>query len=88
MGLILGKVTKFLVEKLSTPEVISQKHHRGGGVENTILLWSAFIMTELRHCPTDVFPEKAKNYILMVMGDEKDVFSSSSVSLIIFHLYL
>ena len=33
--LILGKVTKFLVEKLSTSEVISQKPHGGGGVENT-----------------------------------------------------
>ena len=32
--LILGKVTKFLVEKLSTSEVFSQKPH-GGGVENT-----------------------------------------------------
>ena len=28
--LILGKVTKFLVEKLSTSEVISQKPHGGG----------------------------------------------------------
>ena len=28
---ILGKVTKFLVERLSTSEVISQKPHRGGG---------------------------------------------------------
>ena len=35
LHLILGKVTKFLVEKLSTSEVISQKPHRGGGVENT-----------------------------------------------------
>ena len=33
MHLILGKVTKFLVGKLSTSEVISQKPH--GGVENT-----------------------------------------------------
>ena len=33
LHLILGKVTKFLVEKLSTSEVISQKPH--GGVENT-----------------------------------------------------
>ena len=32
LHLILGKVTKFLVEKLSTSEVISQKPHRG--VEN------------------------------------------------------
>ena len=31
--LILGEVTKFLVEKLSTSEVISQKPH--GGAENT-----------------------------------------------------
>ena len=31
MDLILGKVTKFLVEKLSTSEVISQKPHGGGG---------------------------------------------------------
>ena len=29
LHLILGKVTKFLVEKLSTSEVISQKPHRG-----------------------------------------------------------
>ena len=34
LHLILGKVTKFLVEKLSTSEDISQKAH-GGGVENT-----------------------------------------------------
>ena len=34
LHLILGKVTKFLVEKLSTSEIISQKSHRGG-VENT-----------------------------------------------------
>ena len=33
LHLILGKVTKFLVEKLSTSEVISQKPH--WGVENT-----------------------------------------------------
>ena len=33
LHLILGKVAKFLVEKLSTSEVISQKPHRG--VENT-----------------------------------------------------
>ena len=32
LHLILGKVTKFLVEKLSTSEVISQKPH--GGVQN------------------------------------------------------
>ena len=31
LHLILGKVTKFLVEKLSTSEVISQKPHGGGG---------------------------------------------------------
>ena len=30
-ALILGKAAKFLVEKLSTSEVISQKPHRGGG---------------------------------------------------------
>ena len=35
LHLILGKVTKFLVEKLSTSEVISQKPHGGGGMENT-----------------------------------------------------
>ena len=35
LHLILGKVTKFLVEKLSISEVISQKPHGGGGVENT-----------------------------------------------------
>ena len=29
--LILGKVTKFLVEKLFTSDVISQKPQRGGG---------------------------------------------------------
>ena len=29
LHLILGKVTKFLVEKLSTSEFISQKHHGG-----------------------------------------------------------
>ena len=29
LHLILGKVTKFLVEKLSTSEVISQEPHRG-----------------------------------------------------------
>ena len=34
MLLILGKVTKFLVEKLSTSEVIGQKPH--GGMENTL----------------------------------------------------
>ena len=34
LHLILGKVTKSLVEKLSTSEVISQKPH--GGVENTL----------------------------------------------------
>ena len=33
LHLILGKVTKFLVEKLSFSEVISQKPH--GGLENT-----------------------------------------------------
>ena len=33
--LILGKVTKFLVEKLSTSEVSSQKPHGGGGWGNT-----------------------------------------------------
>ena len=32
---ILGTAAKFLVEKLSTSEVISQKPHGGGGVENT-----------------------------------------------------
>ena len=31
LHLILGKVTKFLMEKLSTSEVISQKPHGGGG---------------------------------------------------------
>ena len=31
LHLILGKVTKSLVGKLSTSEVISQKHHWGGG---------------------------------------------------------
>ena len=31
LHLILGKAAKFLVEKLSTLEVISQKPHRGGG---------------------------------------------------------
>ena len=31
LHLILGKVTKFLVEKLSTSEVISQKPHERGG---------------------------------------------------------
>ena len=31
LHLILGKAAKFLVEKLSTSEVISQKPHRGGG---------------------------------------------------------
>ena len=31
LHLILGKVTKFLAEKLSTSEVISQKFHGGGG---------------------------------------------------------
>ena len=31
LHLILGKVTKFPVEKLSTSEVISQKPHGGGG---------------------------------------------------------
>ena len=31
LHLILGKVTKFLVEKLSTSEVISQKPHGGRG---------------------------------------------------------
>ena len=31
LHLKLGKVTKFLVEKLSTSEVISQKPHGGGG---------------------------------------------------------
>ena len=34
LHLILGKVTKFVIEKLSTSEIISQKPH-GGGVENT-----------------------------------------------------
>ena len=33
LHLIAGKVTKFLVEKLSTSEVVSQKPHEG--VENT-----------------------------------------------------
>ena len=33
LHLILGKVTKFLVKKLSTSEVICQKPH--GGMENT-----------------------------------------------------
>ena len=36
LHLILGKAAKFLVEKLSTSEVISQKPH-GVGVENTSL---------------------------------------------------
>ena len=31
LHLILDKAAKFLVEKLSTSEVISQKPHRGGG---------------------------------------------------------
>ena len=31
LNLILGKVTKFLVEKLSTSEVVSQKPHQEGG---------------------------------------------------------
>ena len=31
LHLILGKVRKFLAEKLSTSEVISQKPHGGGG---------------------------------------------------------
>ena len=31
LHLILGKVTKLLVEKLSTSEIISQKPHGGGG---------------------------------------------------------
>ena len=31
LHLILGKVTKFLMEKLSTSEVISRKPHGGGG---------------------------------------------------------
>ena len=31
LHLILGKVAKFVVEKLSTSEVISQKPHGGGG---------------------------------------------------------
>ena len=31
LHLILGKVTKFLVEKLSTSEVISEKPQGGGG---------------------------------------------------------
>ena len=31
LHLISGKVTKFLVEKLSTSEVISRKPHGGGG---------------------------------------------------------
>ena len=38
LHLILGKSTKFLVEKLSASEAISQKSHRGGGggvVKNT-----------------------------------------------------
>ena len=39
LHLILGEVTKFLVEKLSMSEVIKKKSHRGGGggggVENT-----------------------------------------------------
>ena len=39
LHLILGKVTKVLVEKLSTSEVISQKPLGGGGREH---LYSAF----------------------------------------------
>ena len=36
LHLILGKVTKFVVENLSTSEVVSQKPRGvGGGVENT-----------------------------------------------------
>ena len=31
LQLTLGKVTKFLVEKLSLSEVFSQKPHKGGG---------------------------------------------------------
>ena len=31
LHLILGKVTRFLLEKLSTSEVISKKPHPGGG---------------------------------------------------------
>ena len=40
LDLILGKVIKYLVENLSTSEVISQKPHRG--VENTLPPPSAF----------------------------------------------
>ena len=31
LHLLLGKVTKFVVEKLSTSDVISQKPHKGRG---------------------------------------------------------
>ena len=34
LHLILGKVTRFLKDKLSTSEVISQKPHGGGGGEH------------------------------------------------------
>ena len=40
LHLILGKVTKFLVEKLSTSEAINRKPH--GGVENILRPPSAF----------------------------------------------
>ena len=38
LHLILGKVPNFLVEKLSTSEVISQKPHGGGGISPSVLL--------------------------------------------------
>ena len=52
LHLILRKAAKFLVEKLSTSEVISQKPHEGGGVENTrpVLLGLTHILYQLIEC--------------------------------------
>ena len=72
LRLILGKAAKFLVEKLSTLEVISQKPHRG--VENTppvllglmthIALTKPFIGSSLQ-----IFMCKAEHQFFMTDSD-------------------
>ena len=53
LHLILGKVTKFLVEKLSTSEAINQKHH--GGWKHPQCLWSEQYKVYLRSASTQFF---------------------------------
>ena len=62
---ILGKVTKFLVEKLHTSETISQKPH-GGGVEYTPL---APVPSELKST-LRLLCQKAKVFFLIFRTDK------------------